>query len=112
MAGFKVHTEALRKEASYWDDRGDIMKDIVHAVDALTFIPTHAAYTDYFEPSYVAFRQKIMDRCAAGAEQMGGAHGVSEALRWVAERYDFVDRRTEASMLGLLNKIEDVTRGE
>ena len=112
MPGFLVHTEALRTEAGFWDDRRDVMTDIVRMVEELRFRVTHEAYIDDFEPAYNDFRQKIMDRCSAGAEQMAGADGISEALRWIAERYEFVDRREEARLLGLLNKLEDVGRGE
>jgi hypothetical protein len=112
MPGFHVHTEALRTEAGFWDDRRDVMTDIVRMVEELQFTFTHRLYVDDFEPAYKAFRQKIMDRCSAGAEQMAGADGISEALRWIAERYEFVDRREEARLLGLLNKLEDVGKGQ
>jgi len=112
MPGFQVHTEALRTEAGFWDDRRNVMTDIVRMVEELRLETDHQSYRDDFEPAYTAFRQKIMDRCSAGAEQMGGANGISEALRWIAERYEFVDRREQARLLGLLHKLEDVTRGE
>jgi hypothetical protein len=107
--GFHVGTQALRDEAELWDDRGARIGFIQSSVDALQFSPPYMPERVDFVAAYQALQIKLMDRCRAGGDEMSG---IAEALRWVAERYEFVDRRNEARLLGIQSELVDYGRGD
>jgi hypothetical protein len=106
--GFHVGTHALREEAELWDDRSSTISEIGKSIGRLTNAPDFEPESQKFRDAYDALQRTLVKRCTAGNTEM---NGTATALRWIAERFEFVDRRHEAEMLGFLTKLKDYGGG-
>ena len=84
-AGVKVATDALRAEASVWDQQSRQMGTIASKADGLRFNRVQAGVFQLVVGPYVQLVDQVRGRCEEGGQRMTE---IGNALRQVAATYE------------------------
>lgn len=84
--GFKVATDALRKEADLWQAEGDRIGRTGRDADSLRFTGNDAGMLRFmFVPEYHKVVDMVVARCKEGQDRM---NEIRDTLKGIAAAYD------------------------